>query len=141
MTLDAREPEKRVKSRDIPRLLDLLACDDAKAQTETLTLLCPCRNVRYDKEVWIAIFRAAECPTGPGVRDRAEHAIGTLRERARTDPRSQELIQWLVDRGTAPKETIESVPVWRPFLGGIVNGHTIPKYERPSRTRKNRARR
>jgi hypothetical protein len=132
---------QKVRSRDVPRLLELLACDDAAAQAETLTLLCPCRNVRYDKEVWTAIFLAAKCSDAPQVKDRAGHAIGTLKERARTDPRSQELVRWLINEGIAPAEMEEVIPQWKPLLFGTVNGIPIPRYVKPSRTAKNRARR
>lgn len=141
MGIDQGPMEQRVKSRDIPRLLEMLACDDASAQAETLTLLCPCRNVRYDKEVWIAIFRASVCSEDPVVRDRAGHAIGTLRERARTDPRSQALVAWLVAEGIAPAEFAEAVPTWRPRPGAPVNGIPIPRYEPPARSRHKRQRR
>jgi len=133
--------KQKITSRDIPRLLETLACDDPKAQVETLTLLCPCRNVRYDKEVWLAIFRASHCTESHGVRDRAEHAIGTLRERARTDPRTQELVIWLVEQGAASDSLADAIPAWRPFVSPFVNGLTIPRYQHPSRSRKNRRRR
>src|SRR5438128_1761047 len=123
MGAEERPKKERVRSRDIPRLLDLLACDDPKEKADTLTLLCPCRNVRYEKEVWIAIFHAFQCGEGPAVRDRAGHAIGTLRERARTDPRSQELLRWLVDQRIAPPDMTEAIPAWRPRPSATVNGH------------------
>ena len=140
MADEERAKKQKVTSRDIPRLLDMLACDDPGAQADTLTLLCPCRNVRYDKEVWVAIFRAAQCPDGPAVKDRAEHAIGTLRERARTDPRSQSLLGWLIEQGVAPSTMAESIPEWRPYLFIGPTGLVVPRYERPSRSRKNRRR-
>ena len=137
------EPPKgqKIKSRDVPRLLEQLACGDANAQAETLTLLCPCRNVRYDKEVWTAIFQAAQCSTSRHVKDRAGHAIGTLKERARTDPRSQELVRWLVEEGIAPAEMEDVIPQWKPYLFGDLNGIPIPRYVKLHRTPKNRARR
>lgn len=141
MADEPRSKGERVTSRTIPRLLDMLACDDPKEQAETLTLLCPCRNVRYDKEVWVAIFHAAHCSTDHVVRDRAGHAIGTLRERARTDPRTQVLVGWLVAQGIAPDDMAESIPVWRTNRYEPVNGLEIPRYEPPSRSRKNRRRR
>ncbi len=133
---DEERPKKeRVTSRDIPRLLDMLACDDPLAQANTLTQLCPCRNVRYDKEIWVAIFRAAACSEDAVVRDRAHHAIGTLRERARTDPRSQDLVRWLVDRQIAPPTFVDAIPAWRPFGFTSVNGLSIPQYQPPARSR------
>jgi hypothetical protein len=132
---------RRVRSRDIPELLELLACGDPKAQAETLTLLCPCRNVRYDKEVWAAIFHASRCGVDGTVRDKAEHAIGTLRERARTDPRSQALVGWLVEQGVAPPLLEDAIPAWRPRPSADLNGIAIPPYERPARSPHKRQRR
>jgi hypothetical protein len=133
-----KNPEERVVSRDVPRLLDLLACDDVNAQAQTLTLLCPCRNVRYDKEVWVAIFKARECAESPVVRDRAEHAIGTLLERARTDPRSQELLRWLVAQQVGPSYIESRIPTYRPNPYDNLQGLFIPRFEHSHRSRKNR---
>jgi hypothetical protein len=141
MGAEERRKSERVTSKDIPRLLDSLECGDWTEQAETLTLLCPCRNVRYDKEVWVAIFRAAECSDLPGVKDRAGHAIGTLRERARTDPRSQALLAWLVERGVAPPAMRESIPAWRPFVAPEAGGLQIPPFPHPARSRHKRQRR
>ena len=138
---EERPVKQRVRSRDIPRLLNTLACDDPKEQADTLTLLCPCRNVRYDKEVWAAIFRAFDCSEDHVVRDRAGHAIGTLRERARTDPRSQELVRRLVEQRIAPVDMVEAIPAWRPRPSLTVNGLEIPKYQLPAVSRHKRQRR
>jgi len=132
---------RKVKSRDIPGLLEALTCSDVGAQAETLTLLCPCRNVRYDKEVWAAIFHASVCSEDRVVRDRAEHAIGTLRERAQIDPRSQELVRWLIDQGLAPSSAADVIPVWKTGRKGFANGLIIPQYEAPARSRHRRQRR
>lgn len=140
MAADEGSGTQRVRSRHIPRLLEQLACDDPAAQADTLMLLCPCRNVRYDKEVWEAIFREAGS-SDRKVRDQAHHAIGTLRERARIDPRSQALVAWLVEQGIAPPDLAEAVPEWRPFPIVTVNGITIPRYEAPVRSRHKRQRR
>src|SRR5947209_4528917 len=65
-----RDPEKaRVTSRDVPRLLGALGGDDPIAKREALRTLCPCRNRRYDREVWLAIFQAYETGQGDDVRD------------------------------------------------------------------------
>ena len=138
---EEHDTKRRVKSRDIPEMLDLLACGDPKAHADALTLLCPCRNVRYDKEVWTAIFRAEQCSEDRVVRDRAGHAIGTLRERARTDPRSQSLVAWLVQEGVAPAALAEVIPEWRPWPIVTANGIAIPRYEAPTRSRHKRQRR
>lgn len=135
--------DEKVTSRDIPRLLALLTCGDAQAQQNTLRQLCPCRNVRYDKEVWLAIFRAHRETADLNVRDQAAHAIETLRERARTDPRSQELLRWLLAQEVdVSRFSLENaIPEWRPTGRAGLNGLYIPRYEAPSRTRKNRPRR
>lgn len=128
----------RVRSRDLPELLEAIACGDAKSQKAALELLCPCRNPRYDLEVWRAIFTAYAEATHPGVRDQAGHAIGTLRERAKDDPRSQELIARLQAEGLDSHSLSDAVPVWVPNLRG--NGLYIPRYEPPRRSRANRRR-
>ena len=49
------------------------------------------------------------------VRDQAFHAIDTLLTRARTDPRSQELLKWLAEQGICESLALEeAVPVWQP---------------------------
>jgi hypothetical protein len=142
---DAREKrqmpkqEEKITSRDIPRLLESLDCDNPQAKQHTLHLLCPCRNVRYDKEVWLAIFRTFATTDDRVVRDQAGHAIGTLRTRARNDPRSQELVQWLTEQGVQVPGLQEAVPVWQPNLRG--DGLYIPRFEHSSRSKTNRRRR
>ena len=129
---------EKITSRDVPNLLEILACGDPDDKQETLRLLCPCRNVRYDREVWRAIFHAAEESETGAVRDQAHHAIGTLYENARTDPRSQELLRWLAENGV---EILSSrIPEWRPGGRGGLNGLYIPRYEPPSRSKANRRR-
>ena len=130
---------EKITSRDIPRLLETLSCGDAKEQQHVLKQLCPCRNRRYDQDIWLAIFQAYTCEdAGPGVRDQAGHAIGTLMERARTDPRTQELLRWLVSQGITQISLEKSVPTWIPNLRG--NGLYIPRYEPSPRSRANRRR-
>jgi len=132
---------EKIVLQDVPRLLETLACGDDGEQQHMLRLLCPCHNRRYDREVWLAIFGAYECPDSSGaVRDQAGHAIGTLRERARTDPRSQELLRWLSAQGVleAPLEAV--LPVWNPRPSGEPNGLRIPRPPRPPRSRANRRR-
>src|SRR5437763_321391 len=50
--------KRRLTSQDVPGVLEVLAGSDEDAQCEALTRLCPCRNRRYDREVWLAIPRA-----------------------------------------------------------------------------------
>ena len=56
-----------------------------------LTRLCPCRNRVYDREVWTRLFVVRESDDSQ-VRQAAKHAIHTLLDNAKTDPRSQELL-------------------------------------------------
>lgn len=134
-----KEPDKRISFRDVPRLLQELACDDPAKQNSALRAACPCRNRRYDKELWLAIFQTRAETTTPTVRDAAEHAIGTLRERARNDPRSQELLLWLAEQGVTDLPLQEDVPTWIPNLRG--NGLYIPRFEPSPRSRRNRRKR
>ena len=128
----------KVRSRDLPELLETLSCGDPKSQKATLELLCPCRNPRYDLEVWRAILAAYAEAEDHDVRDQAGHAIGTLRDRAREDPRSQELIARLQEEGLDSHSLGEAVPVWQPNLRG--NGLYIPRFEPPPRSKANRRR-
>jgi hypothetical protein len=128
----------RITWRDVPRLLETLSCGDESDRKQTLELLCPCRNRRYDKEVWLSIFDAYRNAEGVGVRDQAGHAIGTLFERARTDPRSQELLRWLEAQGVVTEALNEKIPTWIPNLRG--NGLYIPRYEHSTRSKANRRR-
>jgi len=128
----------KVRSRDLPELLETISCGDPKSQKAALELLCPCRNPRYDLDVWRAIFTAHAESTNPGVRDQAGHAIGTLRERAKEDPRSQELIARLQEEGLDSHSLGDAVPIWIPNLRG--NGLYIPRFEPSPRSRANRRR-
>jgi hypothetical protein len=134
-------PKDRIRSNDLPRLLETLSCGDPHDQQKALQLLCPCRNARYDQEVWLAIFRAYESgEVGGHVRDQAFHAIETLRQRAKTDPRSQRLIQWLIDNGVTSLPLDENIPIWKPTGRAGLDGLYIPRYEPASRSRRNRRR-
>ena len=138
-----KKPDKRqekITSRDIPRLMEMLSCGDPHEQQETLRLLCPCRNARYDREVWRDIFRVREESDAPHVRDQAGHAIQTLFENARTDPRSQELLQWLASEGMDVPPLENLIPEWRPGGRAGLNGLYIPRYERSPRSKANRRR-
>jgi hypothetical protein len=134
------KPKQRVRSRDLPRLLETLNCGDPDDKQKTLQLLCPCRNVRYDQEVWLAIFRAYESGDTGHVRDQAGHAIGTLRERARTDPRSQKLLMWLAEQGVNALPLDNVIPTWQPTGRAGLDGLYIPRFEHSPRSKSNRRR-
>jgi len=130
---------EKVTSRDVPELMETLLCGDPIAKKNALTLLCPCRNRRYDRPLWLEIFRSYEHAELGAVRDQAYHAIETLLQRARTDPRSQDLLHWVAEQGVTSLSFDQAIPVWRPNLRG--NGLYIPRYERSPRSRVNRRRR
>ena len=121
----------------IPRLLRELNSEDCTEQREALRLSCPCRNVRYDRELWRMIFDVYESAQTVLVRDQALHAIETLLQRARTDPRSQELLRWLADNGVTSLNVEDKIPVWQPVGRGGLNGLYIPRYEHSPRSRRN----
>lgn len=134
-----KEKKIKVTSRDIPRLLETLQCAGPLEQSATLTQLCPCRNVRYEQEIWRAIFAAREAEA-PIVRDRAQHAIETLRERAKIDPRTQELLRDLIAEGICPDSFEAAIPTYRPNPYENLNGLFIPRFEHPRRSKINRRR-
>ena len=138
---EARKQEEKVTSQDMPRLLDILEGDQPDDKQKVLRLLCPCRNPHYNKEVWKTVFLAAAAGEDGHVRDQAQHAIGTLRERARTDPRSQDLLLQLAKEGVVLPGLQDIIPVWSPQGRAGLNGLYIPRYESHSRSKKNRARR
>jgi hypothetical protein len=137
------EKTRRITARDVPNILETLdGCDD-EAKQEALRDLCPCRNRRYDKEVWAAIYDAYE--TGDAaIRDQAGHAIETLQGRIPTDPRSQELARWLANEVPAAAGLALRIPVWNPkptfALGKNVKPLAVPHFQRTHRSRKNKRR-
>lgn len=135
-------PAERITSRDIPAILDvLLCCDDPSVQQHALRLVCPCRNRTYDRELWRQVFSAYRDRELCGdVRDQAGHAISTLYERARTDPRTQELLRWLDAEGVLDRPLDGIVPEWNATGRGGTNGLYIPRFERAPRSRVNRRR-
>ncbi len=136
----AQKRAAKVTSQDVPRLLETLACADPHAQKDALQLLCPCRNRRYDQELWLAICRAYQEGDTGGVRDQAGHAIETLRQRARTDPRSQKLVLWLTEQGALSLPLDRIVPEWQPTGRAGLNSLYIPRFERSPRSKANRRR-
>lgn len=137
------KPENRVTSQDMPRLLDILHGCEPHEQAEALTVLCPCRNRRYDREIWRAVFelynRNEVLPLQ--VRDNAQHAIETLFDRARKDPRTQYLLLWLEGQGLCSRPLDGLLPKWRPGGRAGLNGLYIPRYEPPRRSKANRRKR
>ena len=133
-----RRVGRRITARDVPRLLETLnGCDDA-AKDAALRDLCPCRNRRYDKEVWAAIYDAYEQGE---TRHQAAHAIGTLQGRIRTDPRSQELARWLANEIPAAASLALEIPIWNPkplFAGSGAKPLSIPRFARTHRSKKNK---
>lgn len=80
------------------QILDRLASHDRDVVLRILTLLCPCRNVCYDADIWSKLPAIRESQWDFEVREAASHAIGTLHERARVDGRSRELVEQLAAR-------------------------------------------
>jgi hypothetical protein len=128
----------RLASQRLEAIEETLACGSHEDQKQLLTALCPCRNRRYDQNVWLAIFRAAEEGETGAIRDQAQHAIGTLMERVKTDPRTQKLVRKLLEEGSISRISAEAIPSWQPNLRG--NGLYIPRFERSARSKANRAR-
>ena len=136
------ERGERVTSRDVPRLLEILESEDGEAQCGALRSLCPCRNRRYD-EVWLAILHVYAETDSAAVRDSASHAMETLRGRAKTDPRSQELLRWLgANEPELAAPLGDAVPVWydKSALSRTTRALVIPRWERSHRSRANKQR-
>jgi hypothetical protein len=83
---------------DRDEILARLGSHDRDVVLRILTLMCPCRNACYDADVWSKLPAIRESQWDFEVREAASHAIGTLRERARVDGRSRELIDELAAR-------------------------------------------
>ncbi len=80
---------------DRDEVLARLASHDRDVVLRMLTLLCPCRNQCYDADIWSKLPPIRDSQWDFDVREAASHAIGTLRERARVDRRSRQLIDAL----------------------------------------------
>lgn len=145
-------PERRVTARDARCLLETLtseACDDnddnadSDAKVAALRDLCPCRSRRYDRDVWAAIFHAHAANGDAAVRDQAGHAIDELKNRVRTDPRTQTLVLELAGEIPAAAPLAALVPVWNPRPAGKGRLPVIPRFERghrSNRSKKNKPR-
>lgn len=142
--LDVRQTKmqeaRRLDSRATLDLLEALRGTDTTAQCAALHALCPCRNRRYDKEVWIEIFRLFRTTTHSRVRDDAQHAIDTLQNRTRTDPRSQELVRKLAPFDPRARELSRRIPTYREPMADAQSTLVVPNWERTPRSRRNRRR-
>lgn len=128
-----------ITARAADTIIEALAEGDVETQCELLEALCPCRNRIYSRDVWRAIFDLRDRTESPTVRDKASHAIGTLQERVRTDPRSQELAGWLADEVDSAAFLGAAIPVWNPRSprkGPKLP--PIPRFERGHRSRPNK---
>lgn len=79
-------------------VLARLASHDRDVVLRILTLLCPCRNQCYDLEVWEQTLPIWTSQWDHAVREAAHHALLTVRDRARVDTRSRELLDALASR-------------------------------------------
>ena len=90
------EPLCYVDDEPLPVKDEILARLSGRAgrriQLEVLRLLCPCRNIFRDVEVWHAVVRISRTHHVPEVRDGAHHALKSLHERARIDTQAAELL-------------------------------------------------
>jgi hypothetical protein len=82
---------------DREEILARLASHDRDVVLRMLTLLCPCRNACDDLDIWVELPQIRQSQWDFDVREAASHALGTLRERARVDGRSRELLDRLAD--------------------------------------------
>jgi hypothetical protein len=90
------EPLCYVDDEQLPIKDEILARLSGRAGRQTqltvLRLLCPCRNICRDLEVWHAIVRLSKTHHARDVREGAHHALVSLRERARIDSQAAELL-------------------------------------------------
>ena len=90
------EPLCYVDDEPLPLKDEILARLSGRAgrriQLEVLRLLCPCRNIFRDVDVWQTVVRISRTHHVPEVRDSARHALGSLRERARIDSQAAALL-------------------------------------------------
>ena len=82
---------------DRDEILARLASHDRDVLLRILTLLCPCRNACYDAGIWSKLPAIWRSQWDFEVREAAHHAVMTLRERARVDGRSRELLDRLAE--------------------------------------------
>ncbi|HEY3218623.1 MAG TPA: hypothetical protein VGK15_06015 [Candidatus Limnocylindria bacterium] len=82
---------------DRDEILARLGSHDRDVVLRILTLMCPCRNACYDVGIWSQLPPIWQSQWDFEVREAARHAVSTLRERARIDGRSRELLDRLAD--------------------------------------------
>jgi hypothetical protein len=80
---------------DREEILARLASHDRDVVLRILTLLCPCRNACYDVEIWERMLAIGSSQWDSEVREAANHALGTVRDRCPVDTRSRELLDAL----------------------------------------------
>jgi hypothetical protein len=90
------EPLCYVEDEPLPHKDEIFARLSGRAgrriQLEVLRLLCPCRNIFRNVDVWQAVVRISRTHHVPEVRDGAHHALKSLHERARIDTQAAELL-------------------------------------------------
>ena len=122
------EPLCYVDDEPLPIKDEMLARLSGRAgrqiQLAVLRLLCPCRNICRDVDVWRTMVRISRTHHIMEVREGAHHALNSLRERARIDSQAAELLLaigaggeqrrhgWLWKGGTVkyPKPVRNDVP-------------------------------
>lgn len=90
------EPLCYVDDEPLPTKDEILMILSGRAgrrmQLVVLRLLCPCRNIFRDVEVWQTVVRISRTQHVMEVRDGAHHALKSLHERARIDTQAAELL-------------------------------------------------
>jgi hypothetical protein len=79
-------------------ILTRLDSHDRDVVLRILTLLCPCRNTCYDVEIWERMRAIGSSQWDSAVREAANHALGTVRDRCLVDTRSRELLDALASQ-------------------------------------------
>lgn len=80
---------------DREEILARLASHDRDVVLRILTLMCPCRNACYDVEIWERMIAIGSSQWDHEVREAANHALGSVRDRCPVDTRSRELLDAL----------------------------------------------
>ena len=79
-------------------ILARLASHDRDVLLRILTLMCPCRNACYDVDIWERLIAIGRSQWDGEVREAANHALGTVRDRCPVDTRSRALLDALATR-------------------------------------------
>lgn len=131
---------KRITPEELPRVLQTLRDGAARAQCDALRRLCPCRSRCYEPQVWLSILHMWANTHDEQVRHQAQHAIDTLQNRTRTDPRSQELVRKLAPFDPRARELSRRIPTYREPMTDAQSTLVVPNWERTPRSRRNRRR-